>query len=517
MGKTGLNIEVRADSLGSALEDAHYAHERLLRLRRYMKKRKLASGSQGKFHNLQLCVLFAVAVVWIAPLPLAALSDFLDMGVYQKLGTLMIAAQLTVTVIFLDKRDWLRTGRWGAALRFSPAIAWGFLVGLYPEFVGVNRGALSKFGAFGALIVCLVTIAAALIWIAPIRPPHSENESSSTSEDDPDWSGLDKAVLNYDQTLRSSRVERRINTFASVTFTVLTAIILNLFSLIGSLAHPLIFLIIIAVFSWTLLMGWKSALDQRRRSGLQFSGALGAQAALLFILVTGMITFLSSAAIDVLEYESWIDRMKTDGDEVVDLDFLKAVGDGFNRRDWSIFLVQTVVLVLATGVPIWASRMYADKTAVSLRRESVLYSVRGKRIFNINQATCVIESCRETRFLWPRTIWLPITVVRSGEDDVFVHMKWRAQGFRKNSRYVYRYSEIQYGDDFSIIGATHRWTYWFAKARSCFSGRNLVPWSQSVVNVVEPNPAQEAEGQFPYLSLHGVPPYVPRTILPFPQ
>ena len=480
MGRDGLNVEKRADSLSEALENADYAHERLFRVQQYIIRRNLTGGTRGKLHYLRLGTLLVVGAVWIAPLPLAATSDVINTSIYRNLGAFMIAAQLLVSLIFLIKLDWLRTSRWGATWRFTPAIGWGIFVGLNPELVAKSVGASSKTGAYGGLIVCVVTILAALIWLAPIRPPHQKISRFSKANPGPDWSGLDEAVLGYDRTLRSNRAERRINARAAFTFTVLTAIVLNLFSLIGSLAHPLFFLTAIAIACWLLWVGWKTAVDQRQRAGLQFNGALGAQLAFILICVAGLITFVLGIAVDVLEYESWVDRMKIHGNEVDEFDPRKAIDNGFNREDWILFLVQVVVLVLATGVPIWASRIYADKTAVSLRRETVIYSVRGKRIFEINQATCVVKSCRETRFLWPRTLWLPVTVVRSGEDSVLVNVKWRARGFRKNSRYVYRYSEVQHGDDLSIIGANCKMTYRLAKARSFFSGRSLIPWDQSL-------------------------------------
>ena len=223
-----------------------------------------------------------------------------------------------------------------------------------------------------------------------------------------------------------------------------------------------------------------------------------------------MFTFAINLAVIQLVGESWLDRMGTNSGQVV------TVALGSVTSDWQAFLLQVVALVLATGVPIWASRVYVDRTSVQLGRETVLYSVRGKKVFKINQATCVIEPCRETRFLWPRTLWLPIIVVRPGGGNVLVNMKWRARGFRKESRYVYRYAEIQQENGLAIAGTVHWGVRASAKARSIVNGAKLVPPEQAVVDVVEPSPKAGAEEEFPYLSVHGVPPYVPSNLMPFP-
>lgn len=501
----GQKIIERTGALGEELLNADNAHERLDRICRYMNLRGLTS-SRNTYRRLQASAIAGLGIVLISPLLLAAAAGFLDTSVYRRIGLVIIAGQLFVTLLFLIKRDWLRVGRRGILVRSLPALAWWVFVGLNPAYIRALANPDSGIGEWGPLALCCATFVFGGIWIAPIRPLDSTPGGENEQRGDAEWSGLDRAVLDFDRSLHGNE-DGWINTRATVAFTILSALMLNLFSLVGALSHPLLYSTLVLVLVLLLSYVWRVALDQRRRAGLQLSGDLGPKLSFFLILVAGGITFSLGFLVEYFGGVSWIDCFKS-SDGVIDIELEKAFAAGFNRRDGVLFVMQVVALIFATGVPIWASQMYANKTSMSLRGGTVFYSVRGKTIFEIDQATCVVRSCRGTRLLWPRTLWLPVTVVRPGGENILVHMKWKARGMRKNSRYVYSYSEIHHGDDLTLVGAP-RGAYRMAKVFAFVSGRKLVPWTDSAVNVVEPMVSANAEAEFPYLSIHGVPPYIP--------
>lgn len=457
-----------------------------------------------------------VGAIWISPLMLSALADFISPSLYRTVGYLVVASQAFVSILFLAKSSWLRTSRVGAFLRFFPALLWGVLVSFNLVPVTEVFGTMSRIGMFGPLLNSLITVSAGVLWLAPIRPPHSMQMAGRGKHEHALGVGLYRAVLDYSQSQRGQKSERRVNSIATVSFVVFSAIILNLFTLIGSLGHPLIHLTVILVAASLFWWTWKQAVEKQRRKGLHFSGAIGSQMALILVVVAGGVLFFLSLGIDMLDYESWVDRLGSQG-AVVNIDAGEEFANSINRKDALIIGVQVFVLLIATGVPIGASWMYEDKTKVSVRREKVLYLVRGRPILEIDQRNCVVRACVANGFLWPRKIWLPVSVIRAEGDNILVYMQWRAKGLWKDSRYVYRYSEIVHGDTFALSGALRWTTRAAARLRAWVSGRNLVAWDKAEAQVVVPRNSYDTEDSYPYLSLHGVPPYIPSTVIPFRQ
>lgn len=509
MNTSSATVEKRAGALSEALSQLQIEFDRISAIQKFAEARQLEPESPRE-RRIRGSSAFLLGVLLLSPLWLLILNEAIGRSATIALGIALVMAQIAISAYFLTHRDLLlidpRKARW----RFSGVPIWTALVTWDPHgqisnfFDGAGR-----FGFFSAILGVVVTFLVMVFWVAVVNI--DPDTSNSDSKAHLGHAGLEKAVLRFERYQQGEKSRVKSRTVANVAFTAMAAISLNAFVLVGSLSHKTAFILLIAAALLILSVVWKLSTDHRKGEGLQLGSQVGEFVSLFLIFGIGSVLFVCS-----LWTESIASKASKESQvEPVQLELSDMLAKSLNLDDLLLFIFSVASVIATTCVPLWAAKYYKSTTSVELGERGVRYFAKNRAIFEVDQSKCTVRSeSIDCRFLWPRSVWLPVELLTSSGDTVLVRTKWVARRNGHRSRYEYQYSVVHGEGAIYLFGRIPWWSRAAISIESFIEGTDIRPAHQSKCKVVSPQRKDRRGNEFPLLNLYGIPPYIPDDLIP---
>ena len=398
-----------------------------------------------------------------------------------------------------------------ARRRFSGVPIWTALVTWDPngQVSDIFDGA-GKFGFLSTFLGVVVTFLVMVFWVAVVDID-PETSPSPDSKAPLGQAGLERAVRRFERFQQGERSRAKSRALANNAFTAMAAITLNAFILIGSPTHKTAFILFVSAALLTLFLVWKFSTDHRKGEGLQLGSQVGEFLALFLIFGIGALLFGGSIWAEGVSFktskESQVDPAQT-------LELSDVLAKSFNSSDIWLFIFSVASVIATTCVPLWAAKLYQSTTSVELGGKGVKYFVKNRAIFDVDQSKCTVRSeSIDCRFLWPRSVWLPVELLASTGDTVLVRTKWVARRNGHSSRYEYQYSLVHDDGAIYLFGRIPWWSRVATSIESFIDGTDIRPAHESKCKVVSPQRNARRDYEFPLLNLYGIPPYIPDDLI----
>ena len=244
---------------------------------------------------------------------------------------------------------------------------------------------------------------------------------------------------------------------ADLAFTLLTALLLNAFTLLGALERPILFLVLYAVLLVALLVVWTRQLGKWQNEALVLTGAWREGVYPAIAALGGFALFLWNGALVSSNHQSWlidiVDKGKQLGPypvivnqtEVSDLLKWERITPK-NKVDLRIFLGQMASVAATTAVPFMTYWLFKRPIKRRLTATGFELLQRNRSILIVDQAAGRVRSGGVKAPLLCKSISLEI--LDGGDSPVTWRVVW------KRSRKVgleYWYSVFTIGRYFYIV------------------------------------------------------------------
>ena len=367
---------------------------------------------------------------------------------------------------------------------------------------------------FGALILT------ALIWETQFLTAY-DRFTFLRSRDDRFRAQLLVEAENWISNYSGLSVESYARRRTDLTFTLLAALLLNAFTLLGSLERPFLFSVGYFIVTVVLLIVWSIRVGRWQKEAATLTGSWREVVYPVAVAFFGAALFIWNSALSSVEHRSWISMLFEKESHlgpypvIVSERTLEEIFAWSNVApksdvDLRIFGAQLVVVALTTAIPFMTHWLF--RRPITRRMVPKGFEIQGRSgaILQVDQALGRIVAGDRKSPRFGRSI--SVDVLDGGADTVTWRSKWSPSGRGNARRYQYRYSVFTVGRHFYVVGLGGRpICRWFVSLRERFNAKTP-GWGSCPFEVRSIHSGRCASTGL-NLAAHGVAPYIPPALV----